>query len=251
MKKISVITVCFNAQDLISNTIESILKNCDSNFEYLIIDGGSTDNTVSIAKSYADSFKKLNVDFNVQSEKDLGIYDAMNKGVINCSNDWVIFINAGDLLNQNFSKGIYPTLINSNVDIIFGDVIVFDNNKESLDKAKEISLINYSLPFCHQSVLAKTVLLKKFPFDLRFKISADYDFFLKAYLDNNIFEYVPQPISKYLLGGFSANVSNKYIKERLMIIWNNHRTISSKCYYTIRFLKTLIPINRKTIFKKY
>lgn len=249
MKRISIITVCFNAESLIEKTIESILDNAEYSCEYIIIDGKSSDNTIKIAESYKDSFRERSIDYKIFSSTDLGIYDAMNKGVQNALGEWAIFINAGDILNCNLFKEVFNGFEFKEYDIIYGDVIVFDQNSADVVHASRLSIINYNLPFCHQSTLCRTELLKQYPFDLRFKMLADYNFFLKAYHNGARFKYFPVTISKFLKGGFSAKANKQYIREKIVIIAENQNSVLKKLYYLLRFIKTLVPINRSTITK--
>ena len=94
--KFSVVTVCFNAESSLANTIESVLNQVFAPYEYLIFDGASTDRTLEIAESFRSAFEEKNIRYVVKSEKDSGIYNAMNKGVDAASGDFVSFLNSGD-----------------------------------------------------------------------------------------------------------------------------------------------------------
>ena len=120
---VSIVTVVYNGEVFLEKTIQSVINQSYSNIEYIIIDGGSTDETVDIIKKYEDR-----IDYWV-SEIDSGIYDAMNKGIDLASGDWINFMNAGDsfvgcnvLLNLNYF------LSDINYDIIYGDVNIIDTN---------------------------------------------------------------------------------------------------------------------------
>ena len=94
--KITIVTVCFNEELNISRTIESALNQTSSDFEYIICDGGSKDKTVEIARSYIGAFEKKGVKYIINSEKDKGIYDGLNKGIDLASEQYIYFLNAGD-----------------------------------------------------------------------------------------------------------------------------------------------------------
>lgn len=94
--KVTVITVCYNAANDLKITLDSVLKQTYTNFEYLIIDGGSKDQTLSLLRQYEPLFKKENKIFRFISEKDNGTYDAMNKGALLAKGEWINYMNAGD-----------------------------------------------------------------------------------------------------------------------------------------------------------
>lgn len=174
--KFSIITICYNSQHEIEKTILSVIHQEQRIlFEYIIIDGGSTDKTIEIIKSY-----KNNIDV-VISEPDAGIYDAMNKGIKYAKGEWILFMNSGDTFAnkdvlKTIAKEIEENKINS--DIIYGNVIKQYVDKKIPFKAEKLSLLRYRMPFSHQSTLVKAELLKEELFDTRFKIAADYNFFI-------------------------------------------------------------------------
>ena len=105
MKKITVVTVSFNAEGTIENTIRSVLDQSYDDFEYLILDGKSTDQTYEIVKSYDSSFKEKGIVFRHFSSPDSGIFDAMNKAVQEAQGEWIIYMNADDsFYDQNVLK---------------------------------------------------------------------------------------------------------------------------------------------------
>ena len=113
--KISIVTISYNIVSSIEKTILSVISQTYSNIEYIVIDGGSTDGTVDIIKKYSNKISYW------VSERDKGIYDAMNKGIEAATGDWINFMNAGDLFfHNNVISEIIPFLDN-NVDIIYGD----------------------------------------------------------------------------------------------------------------------------------
>lgn len=201
MKKISIITVVLNAESLIEDTIKSVINQSYKNIELIIIDGKSEDKTLDIINKYKNNINIL------ISEKDNGIYDAMNKGIINSSGDWLFFLNAGDIL---FDKHILNTLINNlddNTDIIYGDIILVDKNLENKQylKAKGIDSIWEHPPCWHQGMLSKTSLHKAKLFNLRYKTCSDYDFMVSSYNKGASFQYINIPFSYYLRGGMSTS----------------------------------------------
>lgn len=121
-KLLTVITVCFNAENSIENTIKSVLSQNTNNFEYLIVDGASTDKTLSIIESYRKCFIEKGVPLKVFSKKDSGVYDAMNRGAMLCKTEWLEYLNAGTIYtNINVLNRVIKEIENSRVDVIYGE----------------------------------------------------------------------------------------------------------------------------------
>lgn len=184
----SVVTVCYNAGNLICKTIESVLAqsfdNSEFSFEYIIQDGLSKDDTLEIVSGYKESFKENGIDLIVNTKKDAGIYDAMNKAVSSANGEYIVFMNADDCFySDHVLKDVYSSLDLENLpDIIYGDCIVkelgmYFKFRKTFDQIKE------RMPFSHQSCFAKKETLIKWPLDLDFPITADYNFLLNCYMN--------------------------------------------------------------------
>lgn len=123
MMKLSIITVCFNAEKTIKKTIESILEQDTEEFEWVVVDGKSEDQTNRIIKSYLPQFQEKRIEVTYISEKDNGIYDAMNKGANLANGEYLTYMNADDLYyNENSVKDIIKVLENTFADIVYGDI---------------------------------------------------------------------------------------------------------------------------------
>lgn len=115
--KVSVVTVTFNCQDVIESTVRSVVNQDYGNVEYIVVDGGSKDDTLDILNRYRSRFAYF------ISEKDNGIFDAMNKAIIASTGDWILFLNAGDILaSANVLSGIFSKSYGGRVGVVFGDV---------------------------------------------------------------------------------------------------------------------------------
>lgn len=208
---ITVITVCLNAEKDIGRTINSILMQDLTGFEYLIKDGGSGDSTLGIAESYSDRFGEKDISFRIVSEKDEGIYDSMNRAAEIASGEWIIYVNAGDEL---FDEGVLTRLssvISQESDVIFGDAVYLENGKYKMLKAGNPDEFKCKNPICHQASVSRTELVKKYRFDTRYSIAADFDMFLKMYLSGEIrYKKTDDVIAVFCLGG----VSDRQILER-------------------------------------
>lgn len=188
----SVVTVCYNASNLIRKTIESVLAQAtsipkSSGIEYVIQDGASKDDTLDIVNEYKSRFENSGINLIVNSEKDYGIYDAMNKAVKASSGHYIIFMNADDCFyNENVLRDVADSLNNTLPDIIYGDCVVKELGMYfKFRKCRD--LIEERMPFSHQACFAKRELLLKWPLNLEYPITADYDFLLKCHKNSCIF----------------------------------------------------------------
>ncbi len=218
--EISIITVCLNCEGLIERTIKSVLDQTYTEYQYVIIDGGSTDNTLNIIKEYEN---KIDI---ILSEEDKGIYDAMNKGLEYATGGLIYFLNAGDYLyNDDVLKNVIEGLnANPDSDIIYGDYIYYDNNSEqrcSGYRADVIDLLRGGC--CHQTVFAKkSAFMQCGKFDTNYKIYADFDWLLRGLVKfGQRMSYINTPVVYYLKGGESESHGGKYKYEKTEIIQKN------------------------------
>ena len=208
---ISVITVCLNAESDIAYTIDSVLDQDFADFEYLIMDGGSEDSTLEIAERYRARFKEKNISFDMISEKDKGLYDAMNKAAGRAAGEWIIFINAGDaLFDRNVLKSLSAE-VSEHYDVLYGDAVMLEKGMYKLLRAETVERLRNTNPICHQASLTRTATVRKYLFDERYKIAADFDLFLKIYVsDADRFKKLEMPFCVFRLGG----ISNSNILQR-------------------------------------
>ena len=216
--KISIITVCYNAQKTIERTLLSVFSQTYPDKEFVVIDGGSSDGTLEILKKYADKIDVL------VSEPDKGIYDAMNKGVAKSSGDYLIFINSDDYFYDEFV--LERVAQAPRADFIFGDQYCEENGIRSL--AKNLDALNvyhmFRGFFAHQSILAKRELFLKYGnFDLSYKICADWDWILRCLVNGATTTRVDTPIAVFTVGGASGIAGKKGLisRERKQLIRKN------------------------------
>lgn len=212
--KVSLITISYNAEETIEDTIQSVLNQSYKNIEYIIVDGKSDDNTLNIIDQYKDRITK------VVSEKDKGLYDAMNKGISQSTGDVIGMLNADDLLASN---DVIQNMVNlfesGNSDAIYGDLVYVDRENTKKIKRKWISKKYKKGAFKrgwmppHPTFYVKKELYQYYgKFDLRFKTSADYELMLRMIHKHNIkLNYLPEIMVKMRVGG-QSNVS---VKNRL------------------------------------
>ena len=202
---LSIVTVCRNAADQIGATIQSVLTQRWTDYEYIFIDGASRDGTVARIRNCRQDFGDRGVSVHVTSEPDRGIYDAMNKGIDRASGQWVLMLNAGDcladpmVLEDLFGDRAYDG------DVLYGDAFLWDRHRgKDLFRpfgARPLEKMAMGLPFCHQSVFARRELLERYRFVTDFSIAGDYDLFLRAYMDGAAFQHVPRVVALFDCGG--------------------------------------------------
>lgn len=217
--KISIVTVTYNCQDVIEETIKSIIEQTYYNFEYIIIDGASKDNTLKIINRYSCHIDKI------ISEPDKGIFDAMNKSLNYITGDYVIFINAGDrLINNHIIADIFEGKEYTQ-DLIYGDIYIENECGFLMCKSDAIYLkkptkYNYvfnSQGFCHQALFTKVSILRSIGFDLAYPLGADYDTTYKVFkFGNHQLLNTDRIISIFddRYGGASHNNSKRIYEER-------------------------------------
>ncbi|MEH6503179.1 MAG: glycosyltransferase family 2 protein [Cycloclasticus sp.] len=211
MPTITVITVCFNAEKYIEQTIKSVLEQKNIALEYIIVDGGSSDTTLDIIKRNEPSIDRY------ISESDKGIADAMNKGVALATGDYVLFLHADDYLYSDDALKMAVPYLKGQKDIYIFDTI-FSMKKGNL--RKHSGSFGRRILFkgiCHQGVLCRRdLLLRLGGFDESFKICMDYNFFMKAYLNSATAKYIDEVLSVMRDTGISSRQDWQSLKQRFM-----------------------------------
>jgi len=180
MPKITIITVCFNAEKYIEQTIQSVINQKDCEFEYIIIDGASKDKTRQIIQQYESQLTRW------ISEPDEGIADAMNKGVELATGDHLLFLHADDYLVNDVVLSKVISRMQADVDIYAFDVLFKTKNKEILKSTQPFGMRTYfKTPVMHQGAFCEKKLFEQLGgFNTDFKIAMDYDFFYRAFQRN-------------------------------------------------------------------
>ena len=209
--KYSVITINYNNKEGLAQTIESVLSQTNKDYEYIIIDGGSIDGSVDIIKK-----NRRHIDYWV-SEKDKGVYHAMNKGVAKAKGDYCIFMNSGDCF---YSLDVLNNVANYQEDIICGKILKGNSSIPSGHNKETISLVDLmraSLP--HQAMFIKREFLVKHPYDEKYKILSDWKFSIESIVfDNCSFHNIDIIVANYDTTGISSNSSGLFAKEREQIL---------------------------------
>ncbi|SOD95087.1 glycosyltransferase family 2 protein [Spirosoma fluviale] len=193
---ISVIVPVYNAEKWLRMALESIVSQSFTDYELIIVDGYSKDKSLDIVKEFIPSIDVL------ISERDMGIYDAMNKGIDRAKGEWLFFLGADDRLCPNVFEKLYPFLDNK-YKVVFGDV-EFDNNYRMPCFLGSRTMLQNTLH--HQSAFYHNSNFLEFRYDTNLKILADYELNLRIYLGNMPFCRVPLVIASCATGGASSDL---------------------------------------------
>lgn len=218
---ISVVTVSYNAVATIEQTILSVINQTYINIEYIIIDGGSTDGTVDIIKKYADKITYW------VSEPDNGIYDAMNKGILQAKGSYIGLLNSDDWYNLNTIENVVKYITSNNViaDVIYGNIIYETNPPKSAIATYTRTNILDSMTLFHPSVFVRKEIYEKHLYDINYSIVADWDFFVKITLDNATFYHLNEYLAHFRVIGISQKVSFRHVLEKNRIRFKYNRGI--------------------------
>lgn len=234
-KFITVVTVVYNSDELIEQTIGSVLEQTYKYIEYIIIDGESSDKTLSIINRYKDE-----IDI-IVSEPDKGVYDAMNKAIGLCSGEYINFLNAGDTyISPGILSNVVKSIENNNKPaLLYGYASMVYNGKKLLIGKPDIQ----KMKICHQAAFYKSNLHYTYGlYDLHYEIIADREFFTKVYLGGENIKFINEVYINYLYDGITHRYPFKRIKEELSMenIHYKNRYIINVTKYIIKSLYFLI-----------
>ena len=240
--KITVVTVCYNAEKTIRKAIESVLEQQYCNYEYIVVDGLSTDDTYNFVKSYDSAFRDKGIRYEHVSEKDTGIWNAMNKAIMMAKGEWIIFINADDKLHDDrVLSDVFYSNNYEEYDVIYGNVLRISNETSFIGKANPVDIIKLNMPFCHQGSFTRANILKKYQFDEKFRV-ADYNFFLNLYLNGGKYYQIDRTIADYSTEGYSNQDKYKtylgtvIVRDAHGLINKNSLKQKIKDYYFLQLL---------------
>lgn len=235
---VTIITVVLNGEKYLEQTFKSVFSQSYSNIEYIVIDGGSKDKTIDIIKQYNDQ-----IDY-WQSEKDGGIYFAMNKGISLAKGEIIGILNADDYFSDDTVRHVVERYLKTNADILHGDILLVTENRSERMKPDIDKMFQQPSIFHPTCFVKKTVYDTIESFDTNYKISADYDFLLRCIKHNYSFYYIPEILSHFRPGGMSASCASNLEGYKIMKIHKTgyHKEVAwraLKCYVKT-FLKKII-----------
>jgi glycosyltransferase involved in cell wall biosynthesis len=211
MAKLSIITICYNDLQGLKKTVESVKGQSFTDFEYILIDGGSTDGTTEFIRDNEAVFTHC------VSEKDHGIYNAQNKGWKLASGDYCLFLNSGDFLcDSEVLSSVFKA--QPTADLVYGDILV-DNGRDPLYRLGQHDPFTfedmiYTTLFHPATFIRKSLLERQNGYDEGFRIVADYDFFLRAlFVTKCTTRYLSIPITVFNTAGVGSDPANKVLHD--------------------------------------
>lgn len=240
-KVFTVITVCFNSEKTIEDTLKSVHQQNFENYEHLIIDGKSTDKTLDIIKRYQQTSKKIKL----ISERDRGLYDAMNKGLANAKGMYLTFLNSDDLFaSSDILQNVHDQLTGSNIDMLLTDIVITkEDNIRKVKRKWKANIGNFKtgwLP-AHPGMFIKRDICENVTYDLSFRIASDSDWILRLIRNKPHIEV----LNKYSVlmrgGGESSDIFSNY-REMKAVYRKNEVCLPwlISCFKVIRKLRQLL-----------
>jgi glycosyltransferase involved in cell wall biosynthesis len=252
MHKISIVTACRNAGACIAGTIESVIKQTDRDFEYIIVDGASKDDTIDIVRKYQETFP-----IKLISEKDESHFDAMNKGARMAQGQWINFMNAGD---HFFSDDVIEKIsgyLTDDRDLVYGATEFLYDGFSVVRKPRPISDFWKKMPYNHQGLFIKTDIVREHPFVYHeYPLAADYEQTLFAIKSKKVFLEAPLTVASFDNTGLSNTRTTQALREYALILSHYRElTFGRRLYYDLApvkvFCKKLSPNWVKKITYNY
>jgi glycosyltransferase involved in cell wall biosynthesis len=246
--KLSVVTIVYNDIVHIENTIRSVLSQTYSDIEYIIIDGGSTDGTVEIIKKYSEQISFWS------SERDNGLYDAMNKGLDRVTGDYVCFLNSGDLFYEPTTIAkIFGSTEEKDIDVFYGDTVIIDEQgrikgKRRLPIPEKLTWKSFrnGMLVSHQAFIASMKIVPKY--DLRYSLSSDFDWTIRILKRAKKTYNVHFTIIKFLDGGLTKKRLIRSLYERYKIMIKYYGFFTTQWIYIRNGVRFLVFVVRNRWF---
>lgn len=238
--KFSVITVCYNAEATLEDTIQSVISQTYHHVEYIIVDGASKDRTMDIVNRYRDRIAV------VVSEPDKGLYDAMNKGIRLATGDYLCFLNAGDSFHEDdtLQQMVHSIHTLQLPDVLYGETELVDHEghflrMRRLQAPEHLTWKSFrqGMLVCHQAFFARRDLV--IPYDLRYRFSADFDWCIKIMKKSKVLHNTHLTLIDYLAEGMTTRNHQASLKERFRIMARHYgwaSTVAHHAWFALRLL---------------
>lgn len=239
--KFSVITVCYNAEATIEDTIQSVISQTYHHVEYIIVDGASKDRTMDIVNCYREHIAI------VVSERDKGLYDAMNKGIGLATGDYLCFLNAGDSFHEDdtLQQMVHSIHTPQLPDVLYGETELVDHEGHFLRmrrlSAPEVltwKSFRQGMLVCHQAFFPRRDLVM--PYDLRYRFSADFDWCIKIMKKSKVLHNTHLTLIDYLAEGMTTRNHKASLKERFRIMTRHYGWTSTLAFHLWFVLRLLL-----------
>ena len=239
--KFSVITVCYNAEATIEDTIQSVISQTYHHVEYIIVDGASKDRTMDIINRYREHIAI------VVSERDKGLYDAMNKGIGLATGDYLCFLNAGDSFHEDdtLQQMVHSIHTPQLPDVLYGETELVDHEGHFLRmrrlSAPEVltwKSFRQGMLVCHQAFFPRRDLVM--PYDLRYRFSADFDWCIKIMKKSKVLHNTHLTLIDYLAEGMTTRNHKASLKERFRIMTRHYGWTSTLAFHLWFVLRLLL-----------
>ncbi len=221
MPTVSIITITYNAERFLERTIQSVIKQQATDYEYIVVDGGSTDGTLDIIKRHETQITTW------ISEPDRGLYDAMNKGLHRARGEYVWFMNAGDTLHDSQTlTDLLTTIKNKPADVYYSDALFVQNDGTPVGLRSQVTPhvlppnltwrdMALGMKVCHQAFIARRSIAPDYPLN---NLSADLDWEIRCLKAADLIEPLPFVLCQYLIGGLSVQQHRRSLTDRFRVL---------------------------------
>lgn len=247
--KISIVSITYNAAQVLQRTLDSVSSQTYRDIEHLIIDGSSKDETVALANAYK---RQVSYTVVVQSELDHGIYDAMNKGLRLATGDYIVFMNAGDTFHEPTTLERIAASATTSVAVLYGDTNVVDDEGRFLRK-RHLSApdhltwrsFKHGMLVCHQAFYARLDIARDILYNLQYHHSADVDWCIRVMKEAErrhlTLVRVPGVVADFLDGGDSTQNHRDSLKERFSVMRRHYgllTTLTMHAWFVVRAISS-------------
>ena len=231
--KISVVTVCRDAASTIGRTLESVLdQTYEGPVEYIIKDGCSGDDTLSIAESYRERFEKRGIAYRIISSPDKGIYDAMNMGIGECTGELVGLLNADDIYEKGCLAAVAKRYEETGFDLCFGDIRMILPSGRTFIKKARCRRYTTSRDWNHPTQFVRRSLYHRFSYRCE-NISDDMDLYFAVKKSGAKIEVINEVLADFTMGGVSSSIPLREVPERIMRRYRIYRRYDYSRLYMI------------------